>query len=187
MERTLKLLIISDIFIFGGLGLVSPILAIFINDNLIGGSIEAAGIASAIYLITHALLQILFSYKFNAKDRRWMLWFGTFLIVLTPFGYMNSTHIYHIYFVQFIYGVGAAFAFPSWYSLFSSHQEKGKRGFQWSIYNSSVSIGSALTAAAGAFVAEAFGFKITFLMTGACALVGLIILFNLDKKCLKKT
>jgi MFS family permease len=187
MNRILKLLIISDIFIWSGMGLISPILAIFINDNLIGGSIQAAGIASAIYLITHALLQILFSYKFNAEDRRWMLWVGTFFIVSTPFGYMFSTHIYHIYLVQLVYGVGAAFAYPSWFSLFGAHQEKGQRGFQWSIYNSSVSIGAAITAAAGAFVAEAFGFKTTFLLTGACAFIGLLILFGLDKKCLKKT
>jgi MFS family permease len=187
MDRTLKLLIISDIFIWSGMGLISPILAIFINDNLVGGSIGAAGIASAIYLITHALLQILFSYKFNAKDRRWMLWFGTFLIVSAPFGYIYSTHVYHIYLVQFIYGIGAAFAYPSWYSLFGAHQKKGQRGFQWSIYNSSVAIGSAITAAIGAGVAEAFGFRVTFILTGVCASIGLFILFRLDKKCLKKT
>ena len=56
MNRTLKLLILSDVFVFGGWGLISPILAIFINDHLIGGSIEAAGIASTIFLLTHASL-----------------------------------------------------------------------------------------------------------------------------------
>jgi DHA1 family quinolone resistance protein-like MFS transporter len=74
MNKTLKLLIISDVFVFSGFGLIAPILAIFIKDNLIGGTIFAAGIASAIFLVTHSLLQIFFSYKFNPKDRIWMLW-----------------------------------------------------------------------------------------------------------------
>lgn len=67
MNKTLKLLIFSDIFVLSGFGFIAPILAIFIKDNLVDGTIVAAGIASAIYMITHSLLQILFSYKFNPK------------------------------------------------------------------------------------------------------------------------
>jgi len=186
MNKTLKLLIISDIFVFSGFGLVSPILAIFIKDNLIGGTILAAGIASTIFLITHSLLQIFFAYKFNPKDRIWMLWLGTALIALVPFGYIFSIQIYHLYFVQFIYGVGAAFAYPAWSSLFTSNLEKGKRGFQWSIYNSSVGVGTAITAGVGALIAEKINFRIVFILTGLLAIIGLLVLFKLEKKILKK-
>jgi len=186
MNKTLKLLIISDIFVFGGFGLVSPILAIFSSDHLIGGSIFAVGIASAIYLVTHSILQILFAYKFNPKDRLWMLIAGTFVLALIPFGYFISTHIYHIYLIQLVYGIGAAFAYPSWSSLFTSNLEKGKRGFQWSIYSSSVGLGTALTAAVGAWLAEYTGFEIVFILTGILAFVGLAILFGLEKKILKR-
>jgi len=110
MNKTLKLLMISDIFIFTGFGLISPILAIFIKDDLVGGTIAAAGIASAIFLVTHALLQIIFAYVFNPKDRFWMLILGTLHIVTVPFGYIFLTQVCHIYIVQFIYGVGASFA-----------------------------------------------------------------------------
>lgn len=186
MNKTLKLLIISDIFIFSGFGLISPILAIFIKDNLIGGTILTAGIASAIFLITHSLLQIFFAYKFNPEDRRWMLWLGTALIALVPFGYIFLINIYYLYFVQLIYGIGAAFAYPSWSSLFTSNLEKGKRGFQWSIYSSSVGVGTAITAGVGAWIAEKTNFKIVFILTGLLSLLGLLILFKLDKKILKK-
>ncbi len=187
MNKTLKLLIISDIFVLSGFGLVSPILAIFIKDNLIGGTIMAAGIASAIFMITHALLQILFAYKFNPKDRLWMLRFGTALFVLVPIGYILSTKIYHIYVVEFIYGVAAAFAYPSWSSFFTSNLEKGKRGFQYAIYSSSVSIGTAITAGIGAWVAEKIGFEWVFIITGLFALIGFFTLLNLEKKILRKT
>ena len=187
MNRTLKLLIISDIFIFSGFGLISPILAIFIKDNLIGGTILAAGIASMIFLLTHSILQIFFAYKFNPEDRLWMLLVGTGIIAVVPFGYIFSTQIYHIYLVEFVYGIGAAFAYPSWSSLFTSNLEKGHRGFQYSIYSSSVGIGTALTAAAGALIAEKIGFKFVFIFTGIFAIVGLLILFKLEKKILRKT
>jgi DHA1 family quinolone resistance protein-like MFS transporter len=187
MNRTLKLLIISDIFVLSGFGFIAPILAIFIKDNLIGGTIMAAGIASGIYMITHSLLQILFSYKFNPKDRLWMLRLGTILIALVPFGYIFSTHIWHIYIIEFIYGVGAAFAYPSWSSLFTANLEKGKRGFQFSLYSSAVGIGTAITAGAGAWIAEKTNFQIVFVLAGILSLVGLFILFRLQKKILRKT
>ncbi|MGY4884056.1 MAG: MFS transporter [Nanobdellota archaeon] len=186
MNKTLKLLIFSDVFVISGFGFISPILAIFIKDNLVGGTIMAAGIASAIFMITHSILQILFAYKFNPKDRIWMLWLGTALIVLVPLGYIFSTQVYHLYIVQFIYGVGAAFAYPSWSSLFTSNLEKGKRGFQYSIYSSSVAMVTAITAGAGAFIAEKIGFEWVFGITGLFALIGFFILLKLEKKILRK-
>jgi MFS family permease len=187
MNRTLKLLIISDIFVLSGFGLIAPILSIYINDNLVGGSIFSAGLASTIFLLTHASLQLLFSYKFNPKDRLWMLKLGTAIIVFVPLGYIFATNIYHIYMAEFMYGVGAAFAYPTWSSLFTAYLEKGRRGFQYSIYSSAVAIGTALTAAAGAWLAEKIDFKIVFILTGLIAMVGLLILFKLNKKILKKT
>jgi MFS transporter, DHA1 family, multidrug resistance protein len=186
MHKTLKLLTISDIFVFTGFGLISPILAIFIKDNLIGGTLLAAGISSAIFLIVHALLQILFADIFSAKDRKWMLILGTALIALVPFGYIFATSVWHIYIIQFIYGVGAGFAYPSWYSLFTSNIDRKQGGYQWSVYNSSISIGTAISAAAGAWLAGIIGFRLVFLITGSIAVVGLLILFRLDKNVNKK-
>jgi len=186
MHKTLKLLTISDIFIGTGFGLVVPILAIFIKDNLIGGTLFAAGVASAIFLITHAILQIIFADVFNPKDRRWMLIVGTILIAFVPFGYIFSTTIWHIFIIQFIYGVGAGFAYPSWLSLFTSYIDRKQGGYQWSVYNSSVSIGTAITAALGAWLAGIIGFKWVFLITGLIAMIGLLILFKLDKNIAKK-
>lgn len=186
MNKVLKWLIISDIFVFTGFGFISPIISIFINDNLVGGTIFAAGLASGIFLITHATLQIAFAYWFNPKDRFWMLLLGTLLISLVPFGYIFSTSINHIYFVQFLYGVGAGFAYPSWSSLFTSNLEKGQRGFQWSIYSSSVGIGSAIAASAGALIAEKISFNLVFILTGIFSIIGLLVLFKLSEKELKK-
>lgn len=186
MNRTLKLLILSDVFVFGGWGLISPILAIFINDHLIGGSIQAAGIASTIFLVVQGTLQVLFAKIFNPKDRLWMVILGTAFIAIVPFFFIFATNVWHLYIAQLIHGIGAGFAYPSWSSLFTSNLEKGKRGFQYSVYSSSVAFVTAITAYFGAVVAEAFSFELVFIITGIIAVSGLLFLFGLQKKELMK-
>lgn len=197
MNKTLKFLIISDIFILGGFGLLTPIFSIFIEGGLEGGSIFAAGLASSIWFITHALLQIVFSYKFNPKDRLWMLKIGTIMIVLVPFAYIFITHVYHLYVVEFLYAVGAAFAYPSWSSLFTAHLEKGKRGFQYAIHSSGYSIAAAITAGVGGWLAQNVkidlgvihlnGFQVVFLLTGIISVAGFSFLLKIHKDALRKT
>jgi MFS family permease len=186
MNKTLKLLILSDIFILGGFGLISPIIAIFIKDDLVGGTLFTAGIASAIFLIVHAILQIIFAEIFSSKDRRWMLLLGTGLVISVPFIYIFSTNIWHIFIAQFIYGVGAGFSYPAWYSLFTTNVKRKESGFQWSINNSAISIATAITAAAGGWLAEKIGFQFVFAITGFISVLGLLLLFKLDKDVSKK-
>lgn len=185
MDKTLKLLSLSDLFILSGFGLISPILAIFISNNL-GGGIFFAGLATAVLLVTRSIFQIFFSYTFKPNDRLWLLRGGTLLISLVPFGYILAPNVWVLLAVQFVYGIGASMAYPAWNSLWTSHVEKGKKGFQWSLYNSSITAGAAVTAFLGAWIAEVTNFHIVFLLTGILSLTGFLILFNLERKCLKK-
>jgi DHA1 family quinolone resistance protein-like MFS transporter len=185
MNRTTKLLIFSDIFLMTGFGLISPILAIFIKGNLIGGTIVAAGIASMIFIAIKASLQLVFSKVFNPKDRIWMVVLGTFLVACVPFIYIFSTHVWHLYIAQAIYGLGAAFAFPAWLSLFTTNLTKGHEGFEWSVYSSCVGIGAAVAAYIGAILADAIGFRSVFAATGVFAVIGGLILLGLERKKLK--
>ena len=57
MNRIIKLLIISDIFVITGFGLIGPILAIFIKD-LQGSSLFAVGFSSTLFLIVKSLVQL---------------------------------------------------------------------------------------------------------------------------------
>jgi DHA1 family quinolone resistance protein-like MFS transporter len=196
MNKTLGILIMSDIFILGGFGLITPILAIFIEGGLSDGSVFAAGMASMIWFFTYSILQIVFSYKFNPKDRLWMLISGTIIIALVPFAYLFMTSVTHLYIIEFLYGIGAALAYPSWASLFTAHLEKGARGLQYSLHSSGVGFAAAITAGVGGWLADnaklnlgfinLTGFQIVFLTTGIISIVGLLFLFNIQKKALKK-
>src|SRR3989338_9240772 len=183
MNKTIKLLILSDIFVITGFGLIDPILAIFIKENLIGGTIFAAGFASTLFLITKSIVQLPFSrYVDSHKDKiKWLI-IGTLLISIVPFIYIFVNHINYIYMAQVLYGIGSGLAYPTWLGLWSTHLDKKHESFEWSLYSTFLGIGTAITAAIGATIAEFFGFGYTFAMVGVMGVISGFVLFKLEKK-----
>lgn len=183
MNKTIKLLMLSDIFVMTGFGLTDPILAIFVKENLVGGTIFAAGLASTFFLVTKCLVQLPFSkYVDTHSDKvKWLI-AGTFLITAVPFLYIFANHINIVYLAQVIHGWGAGMAYPVWLSMWSTHLDKKQESFEWSLYSTFAGIGVAITAAAGAAIAELAGFAYSFVLTGSLSLVGCIVLFWLEKK-----
>lgn len=187
MNKTIKLLIFSDIFVLTGFGLIEPILAIFIKENLIGGTIFAAGLASTLFLLTKCLVQLPFSkYVDNHNEKvKWLI-LGTALVAVVPFIYLFANHINFIYAAQIVYGVGAGLAYPVWLGLFSTNLDMKHESFEWSVYSTFTGLGTAATAAIGAAISEFVGFTYTFLFVGIMSIIGCMILFNLGKKDGKK-
>jgi len=182
MNRTLKLLVFSDIFVLTGFGLISPIMAVFIKENLIGGTIAAIGIAAAITTLIRCILQLVFAYIAKPNHRYAMAITGTFIIMTVPFIYLFSTNVTHIYLAALVNGIGAGLANPAWFSLFAANLKKNARGWEWSIYSSSVGIGTAIAAFVGAQLATRFGFQPVFIAVGVLSFVGCLILLGLTKK-----
>lgn len=189
MNRTVKLLMISDIFVISGFGLITPIMAVFINNKIIGGTIFTAGIASAVFMITKGIIQLPFSnYVDSHNDKDGLKWLitGTILIACVPFLYIFSKTILHIYFAEFIFGVGSGLAYPTWLGVWSRNLDGQKESFQWSLYSTFVAIGMAISAALGAGIAEFMGFKFTFVFVGLMSMIGCAIVFYLRKTMKKK-
>ncbi len=179
------LLLLSDVLVLTGFGLVDPVIAVFINDKIIGGSVFTIGVASAIFLITKSVVQLPFARHVDTHDDRddamWLI-IGTSLVACTPLIYLFATHIWMIFLAQFIYGLGSGFAYPTWLGLWSTHLDKGHESFEWTFYSTSVSIGTAIAAAVGAGVAQLFGFRVTFIMVFVLMLIGVAILFGLFRQ-----
>ena len=181
MNRTIKLLMLSDIFVVTGFGLISPILAIFINDNLPGGSIFSAGLAAAIFLVTKSAVQMPFSrYADRSGNKLRGLIAGSFIVSMVPFIYIFATDISYVYLAEVMYGFGSGLAFPTWLGLWSVSLDKGKESFEWSLYSTLTGIGSAATAAIGAAISQFIGFAYTFVLVSMLSLTGCLILFCLE-------
>jgi len=162
-------------------------MAIYIAGSITGGTILAAGIASALYMMTKALVQIPFSrYVDNHDNKVKWLHLGTFLIVTVPFQYIFAKNIYSIYIAQIIYGIGAGIAASAWLSLWSTHLDKHHEGFEWSLYSATVGIGTGLGAFLGGTLVTYFGFRFTMFVMGTLAFLGLLVLLYIENKNYKK-
>jgi len=106
---------------------------------------------------------------------------GTLLITTVPFIYIFSHTIGMIYLAAVVHGFGAGLCNPAWFSLFAANLDKKQRGWEWSIYSSSVGIGTAASAFAGSMLATKFGFTPIFAAVGILSLIGCIILLGLFK------
>jgi MFS family permease len=191
INRTIQLLMVSDIFVLTGFGLIDPILAIYIKDGLVGGTVFSAGLASTLFLLVKSLVQLPFSRnvdKMNDVARgRWLL-LGTILIATVPFIYIFSSSIAYIYLAQILHGAGSGLAYSAWLGIWSTHLDKGRESYEWSLYSTLVGIGTAISAFVGGFVAQFIGFHLTFALVGVFSLAGCFFLFVLlrQKKSLGK-
>lgn len=184
MNRTMKLLLLSDIFVLTGFGLIQPILAIYINDGgVAGGTMLTAGIASALFMLIKSLVQLPFGRYVDgkAKKTRWLI-LGTLLMALVPVIYVTAHNIYQVYLAEIIYGLGSGLAYPTWLGLWSANLDRGKESFQWSVYSTSTGLGTAATGAAGAAVASLVGFSATFFLAGLLCLLGCLALLIMEQK-----
>lgn len=184
----MKILLLSDIFVLTGFGLIQPILAIYINGgNVIGSSMLSAGLASALFLFTKSVVQLPFGHYIDKQSSKtkWLI-LGTFLMASVPIIYIVASTIYHVYLAEMIYGLGSGLAYPTWLGLWSANLDKGRESFQWSVYSTSTGLGTAATGAAGAAVASLVGFNATFIMAGMLCMLGCLALIYMGGKSSRK-
>lgn len=185
MHRVLRTLILSDLFIVGSFGLIQPIFSIFLLQGLTDSSVFGIGIALAIQLLTKAIFQILVG-KWDDEERGnrrelWTLLVGSVLIALTPFGYAAAHSMVQICFIQALYGIGGALSFPSWRIMFTRYSNQEREGYEWSVYDTIISLATAVTAAVGAYIAEMYSFRYLFVFVGFLSLVGTAFIVTIFK------
>ena len=185
VNKVIKVLITSDFFMLSAAGIVSPIFAIFITQNIQGGNIALVGYVSTLYLLVKAFFQLIFGRWIDKKESEKydfaLLIAGSILTSLVPLGYIFSTLPWHLYALESLNGLGFAMTLPSWYAIFTRHIDRGQEGFQWSLETMLVALGGAIAASAGGYLAEHYGFKLIFILMSVLSMVGslfLILIYN---------
>ena len=180
VNRAIRILTISDILVVSGFGLIAPVFAVYLTEQIQGGSLEVVGFASTIYLLTKSLLQIpvaeYIDQKRGEKDDFYAMLIGAILISFTPLIYLFATSPFHVYLAQVLYGIGGAFTYPSWLAIFTRHIDRNKEGFEWSVYYTATDLGGALTAALGGILAQNLGFRPLFLVVFVLSVLGSFLL-----------
>jgi len=183
VNKIIRVLVLGDIMFFSAYGLIGPIFAVFVTNQIAGATIATAGFAATINLLVGALLQMPIAryidrHKGEKDDFKFMV-AGSTLISIVPFAYLFVTTPLHLYLAQVVLGIGGALANPGWYAIFTRHIDKGKEGTEWTLENVGVGLAAAGTAAIGGILAQYFGFNNLFLIVGIVSLLGLVIQISL--------
>src|SRR3989339_667056 len=159
---------------------VNVVVKILIAENVPGGTIEAAGIAVAIYAVSKSVFEvpvgIFIDKKKGERDDLTASFLGTLLQGVAYFLMIFITNIWQLYLLQAVMGFASAVAFPGWYAIFSRHVDDNKQGFEWSLYDVLIGFGYAGAAAISGFIAVMWGFKTIFIVVAIFTCIGAFLL-----------
>lgn len=176
----MKLYILCDLVLWGSLGLISPIFAVFINDQIKGGDVKVVGFAAAIYLIAQSIPKIpiglYLDKNHGEKDDFYFMFFGAILIGLIYFAYIFIYLPWHVYLLQFLHGLIMAGYLPASWAIWIRHIDKGQEAFQSSVDSTAVGIGAGITGALGGILAATIGFRWIFFMVGIFSLLAAFVI-----------
>ena len=193
INKIIKILIASDFFLNLGWGLMGPIFAIFILQNVAASSpLEAArvaGFAALFFWITKSILQIPIGRYLDRNhgevDDFWFMVIGTFVMGFVPLGYLFSSQPWHIYALQVLHAVGAALAVPSYSAIFTRHIDKGKEALEWGSWSTFMGVGAGVSAGLGGVAVGFFGFLAVFIFVSAFTFLAASLLLVLKDQVLK--
>ncbi len=182
ISPTVRFLTASDAILTAALGLFGPIFAIFIANKIpTDNALEVIGIGTSIFLFTRSLGQIPLAYVIDKikgeHDDFWVLLLGNTIYIVVPLLYLFINQPWHLFAIQFIYGLGAAMTYPTWNAIFTRHIDKGKEGLEWGIYQTANDITGAIAAPIGGFIAAFYGFDAVMYFASITACVSSVYIF----------
>ncbi|MEP7103679.1 MAG: MFS transporter [Candidatus Dojkabacteria bacterium] len=190
VNKVVIFLIYSDFFIQMGWGLINPIIAVFITDQIQGGDLTVVGIAASIVLISQAIVQFpvakwVDSKKGELDDFRIMV-LGNILIALSTLLFLFANSPLDIYIIQLFYGLGCGLVFPGYVAIFTRHIDKNREGFEWTLYSTFINLGTAFSATVGGVLAEKYGFHYIFVIAFVLSILGIIFSLGIHANLRKK-
>ncbi len=190
INPVIRFLILGDVIYYAGIGLLTPIFAVFIIDSVPGGSVEVAGIAIAIYLVTKSVMQLPAAYIIDKicgdKDDFWFMFVSLFVAAIVPLSYLFVSTPFELYIAQFVLGLALAFNFPSFMALFTKYIPDSKEATTWSIYYALFDLLSAGAAAIGGIMAVIFGFGPLIIAVSSIGVIGALLLLPMREHLRKE-
>ncbi len=194
VNKVVQIYIYWDLAINSAWGLLGPVFAIFLLQNIAVGNLadgaKIAGFATLFYWITKAILQIPIGMYLDKNhgeiDDFWFYIIGTVITGLVPFGFLFSHFPWHIYLLEIIHAIGMSMVIPSSYAIFVRHVDKGKEAYEGGLDSTLLGLGAGIAGAVGGIMAGYIGFQLIFILTGIFTLVAALLILPLKKHMLPK-
>lgn len=168
VNRVIRHLVLSDFFLNFAFGLLAPIFAVFVLQNIEGSTLKVIGLATTFYWISRTATTVPLSRLMDRtngeRDEYYFMIIGSFLMSSLSLFYIMAYLPWHIYLIQLIMGLANSMAVPAWRILFTDHIDRGRTGYEWSLED--VALGTAVGASAyfGSVIADRFGFELVFII-----------------------
>jgi len=194
VNRVMRAYIYWDFVVNAGWGLLAPVFAIFLLQNIAGGSIiegaKIVGFATFFYWATKSVLQIPIGNYLDKNhgeiDDFWFYVVGTILTAFVPLGYLLAFAPWHIYGLQIVHAGAMSLVVPSSYAIFIRHTDKGREAYESSLDSTLLGVGVGVAGALGGIMAGYAGFTVIFLLTSLLNFIAVLFLFPVRKDMLTK-
>lgn len=174
MNKWIKTLLAADFFVLMGMGMITPIYALFVDE--IGGGILEASISWAVFSFTAGVLMYLIGkWEDRKKNYAKMLFLGYLLRAFAFLGYLFVKTPLELFGVQILLGLSLAIGFPSYDTLYSQSLDRGRFATEWGAWEAMNMIVAAIAALVGGFIASSFGFSTLFIIMFLSGITGTII------------
>jgi len=161
-------LISSDFFLYAGWGLISPVFAIFMTEQIKGGTLETVGLAVALYWIVKSTLQPFFAHHMDKvkgeKDDLSYLKKGMIITTAIPLLYIFAFNVWHVFLLEIFRGVGMAMVVPAWFGMFTRHIDRNWEAYTWSLQSTALGYAFGVAAVLGGVMAAFIGFRAIFFL-----------------------
>ncbi len=191
LNRIIVRLITADFFLQSGWGLIAPIFAIFITQQIEGGSLEIVAFAVATFWIVKSTVQPFLANVLDVikgeKDDFDFLVYGSYANAFVPLGYFFATEVWHVFALEALRGIAMACIIPAWFGIFTRHINKGWEAFSWSIQSTGFGFAAGISAAFGGLVATFLGFGPVFILVSILQFTSATLLFLTRKEIFNNT
>ncbi len=169
-SKVLSALTFNDAAYWGADLFVATTFALFITQNIEGGSATHLGIIYGLYRIVRAVLALPIGRFFDRHkgylDELWALAFSGLLVGSIYLVLFCATHLWQVYVCMIFIAIGHALSIGSWTIVFYASMTKNQQGEIIGVYQTIMQIIYGLSAVLAGFVGDAYGFEWTMFIAG---------------------
>ena len=195
INEVILYLTLSDVFTWGISAIFTSLAGLYLATKFNGNVIEYIGIGTSVYFVARSAFQLpvgaICDRIKRDYDEVYLLMFGNITMGFSYLMFPIIRSAYFYLFLQFLFGMGAAFNLVTWRKLFAKNLNLGKEGKEYAGYDTIMSGLTALFCVMAGYIANQGQtyFEIVIIVIGALMLLSSIwpfLILNVNRRRSKK-
>lgn len=174
-----RYILLANYLYMSGVGLLSPIYALFVLD--IGGDGLIAGASWSLYLITAGLFMLITSKQEDMSGNAHpFLMTGYGIAALSTFMYLFVDSMPQLFLLQIVHAIGIGMLTPSLRAAYAATQDKARQAHEWALFDGGIFILQGVAALIGGTLLVTFGFESLFIFMGSMQLLSAFVVSKVN-------